>query len=94
MVKEFKLSEKGSRALAFLKANYGEYTAAELAFQVDAEERGIAATLRPLITNNLVYTETREIPFLETDPSGAPIEVLKSMKTYAITQDGIDFVIE
>lgn len=94
MVKEFKLSEKGARALAFLKANHGEYTAAELALEIDAEERGIAATMRPLVTNNLVYTETREIPFLESAENGAPVEVLKSMKTYAITQDGIDFVIE
>lgn len=94
MVKEFKPSEKGSRALAFLKANHGEYTAAEIALEIDAEERGIAATMRPLINNNLVYSELREIPFLEEDENGAPVEVLKSMKTYAITQDGIDFVVE
>jgi predicted transcriptional regulator len=94
MVKEFKLSEKGAKALAFLKANHGEYTAAELALEIDAEERGIAATMRPLVNNNLVYSETREIPFLEEDANGAPVEVLKTMKTYAVTQDGLDFVVE
>lgn len=94
MAKEFKLSEKGAKALAFLKANHGEYTAAEVALEIDAEERGIAATMRPLVANNLVYSETREIPFLEEDENGAPVEVLKSMKTYAVTQDGLDFVVE
>lgn len=92
--KEFKLSEKGAKALAFLQANHGEYTVSELALELDMEDRSVHAVMRPLVTNDLVYTETRDVPFLEEDEKGAPVEVLKPTKTFAVTQDGISFVIE
>ena len=92
--KDLKLSEKGSKALAFLQANHGEYTASELALELDMEERGVHAVMRPLVSNELVYTEKRDIPFLEEDETGMPTEVLKATKTFAVTQDGINFVIE
>lgn len=92
--KDLKLSEKGAKALAFLQANHGEYTVGELALELDMEERGVHAVMRPLVTNDLVYTETRDVPFLEEDDKGMPVEVLKPTKTFAVTQDGINFVIE
>jgi predicted ArsR family transcriptional regulator len=94
MTKDFKLSEKGAKALAFLQANHGEYTADELALELDMEARGVHTVLRPLVNNNLVYSETRDVPYLEEDEKGTPTEVMKPTKTYAVTQDGLTFVIE
>jgi predicted transcriptional regulator len=94
MVKDFKLSEKGAKALAFLKANHGEYTVAELSLELDIEEKGVHAVMRPLVSNGLVYGETRDVPYLVEGEGGKPVEVLKATKTYAVTQDGLDLVIE
>ena len=94
MATEFKLSEKGARALAFLQANHGEYTVDEIALELDVEERGVHSVMRALVNKGLVYMETRDIPYLVEDEEGAPNEVLKPTKTYAVTADGINFVIE
>lgn len=94
MAKDFKLSEKGAKALAFLQANHGEYTVDELSLELDLETRGVHSVLRPLVTNGLVYNETRDVPYLEEDDKGVPREVMKPTKTYAVTQDGLTFVIE
>lgn len=93
MNKELQLSEKGTKALAFLQANTGEYTVNELADVLDLEVRGIHGVMRPLVSNGLVYKTTRKIPYLEQDEEGAPKEVLKETKVYAVTEEGSNFVI-
>ena len=94
MAKDFNLSEKGAKALAFLQANEGEYTVHELAAELDMESRGIHSVMRPLVTNGLVFTETRDVPYLEEDENGVPTEVLKSTKTFAVTNEGLNFEIK
>lgn len=94
MANKVELSEKGAKALAFLQANAGEYTVNELAETLDLEARGVHGVMRPLVSEGLVYKTSREVPYLEEDESGVPKEVLKETKTFAVTDAGLDFVIE
>lgn len=91
-----KLTEKQGIVLGWMQANEGEHFAADIAAGCGLEEKSV----RPVLTGLAKTTKERTEIYVAVsegekevlDKDGKP--VVRSYKMYALTEDGINLVIE